>query len=160
MIAKSPQNSFAFLLRGKALLTQGELDRAMADFNEALTIKPKYSEALAARGMVWSKKRDFGNALADLDQSIAQEERVESYYMRAQIYEAQGNSERAVADFHKATELPPKGLFDAIAQANAKKQIEQARQAYSVRQFRARRRRRRLPIGMQPKLSPARSESD
>src|SRR5262249_21733527 len=96
-----------------------------ADFNEALSIKPKYAEALAARGMVWSKKRNYANALADLDQSLAEEERVESYYIRAQIYEAQGNSERAVADFRKATELPPKGLFDAIAQARAKKQIEQ-----------------------------------
>jgi tetratricopeptide (TPR) repeat protein len=125
VIAKSPQNSFAYLLRGKALVTQGEFDRAMADFNEALTIKPKYAEALAARGLVWSKKHEFASALADLDRSIAEEERVESYYTRAQIYESQGNSERAVADFRKAIELPPKGLFDALAQVNAKKRIEQ-----------------------------------
>jgi len=125
VIAKSPKNSFAHLLRGKALASKGELDRALADFDEVLAINPKSAEALAARGMVRSKKRDFVNALADLDQAIAQEERVESYYMRAQIYETQGETDRAIADFRKATVLAPKGLFDAIAQANAKRRIEQ-----------------------------------
>jgi hypothetical protein len=44
--------------------------------------------------------------------------------MRAQIHEQQGNTDRAVADFRKATELAPKGVLDAIAQASAKKRIE------------------------------------
>jgi Flp pilus assembly protein TadD len=46
-------------LRGKALLAADELDRAIADFNEALRLKPKYAEALAARGFAASKKRDY-----------------------------------------------------------------------------------------------------
>jgi tetratricopeptide (TPR) repeat protein len=125
VIGRGMDDPFPYLLRGKALLTKGELDGAMADFNQALKLRPTYAEALAARGMGWSKKKDYTNALADLDQAIAQEERVESYYARAQIYETQGNADRAVADFRKAIELAPKGVFDAVAQASAKKRIEQ-----------------------------------
>ena len=33
--------------------------------------------------------------------------------------------DRAVADFRKATELSPKSVFDFLAQASAKKRIEQ-----------------------------------
>ena len=36
-----------------------------------------------------------------------------------------GNTDRAIADFRRATEFPSKGLFDAAAQAEARKHIEQ-----------------------------------
>jgi len=125
VIDRNKKDPFPYFLRGKALLAKGEVDRAMLDFNQALKLKPKYAEALAARGMSWSKKKEYVAALADLDEAIAQEERVESYYARAQVYETKGDADRAVADFRKATELSPKGLFDVVAQAAAKKRIEQ-----------------------------------
>jgi tetratricopeptide (TPR) repeat protein len=131
-LALRPDYWSTYISRGHVNFETGALDkaiadfdRAMADFNQALKLRPKYAEALAARGMGWQKKREYANALADLDQAIAQEERVESYYARAQIYEIQGNADRAVADFHKASELAPKGPFDVVAQADAKKRIEQ-----------------------------------
>jgi tetratricopeptide (TPR) repeat protein len=78
-----------------------------------------------AASLLAQRKHEYANALADLDQAIAQEDRVESYYARAQVYETQGNADRAVADFRKASELAPKGPFDLAAQADAKKHIEQ-----------------------------------
>jgi hypothetical protein len=44
--------------------------------------------------------------------------------MRGQIHEAQGDASGAIADFRKATELPPKGFFDLMAQADAKKRVD------------------------------------
>jgi tetratricopeptide (TPR) repeat protein len=75
--------------------------------------------------MIWSKKGQYANALSDLDQAIALEEQVKSYYARAQVYASQGKVDRAVADFRRATELAPRNPFDLTAQADAKKRIEQ-----------------------------------
>jgi tetratricopeptide (TPR) repeat protein len=125
VIGKGIEDPFPYLLRGKAKLAKGDIDRAMTDFNRALELRPRYAEALTARGMGWQKKKDYAHALADLNQSIAQEERVESYYVRAQVYETQGNSDRAIADFRKASELAPKSPFDLAAQADARTHIEQ-----------------------------------
>lgn len=125
VIDRGIDDPYPYLLRGKALLAKGELDRAMTDLNKSLKFKPNYAEALAARGVVWSKKGAYADALADLDRSIAQEERVESYYARAQIQASQGNSDRALADFRRATELAPRSAFDSAAQIDARKRIEQ-----------------------------------
>jgi tetratricopeptide (TPR) repeat protein len=79
---------------------------------------------LAAHGLALSKKHDLTNALADLDRAIAQESGVESYYIRAEIYEARNENDHAIADFRKATEVRPKTLFDFLAQVDAKKRME------------------------------------
>jgi tetratricopeptide (TPR) repeat protein len=81
-------------------------------------------DALVSRALALSTKRDYANALADLDRAIALGPGVESYYVRAQIYETRGETDRAVTDFRKATELPPKGFFDLVAQIDAKKHID------------------------------------
>jgi hypothetical protein len=41
------------------------------------------------------------------------------------VYEAQGKSDLAVADLRKATTLAPKNIFDTVAQAGAKKRIDE-----------------------------------
>ena len=71
-----------------------------------------------------TKKREYPQALADLDRSIALDDaRIESYRARAEVHEAQGGTKLAIADLQRATELKPKGLFDALAQADAKKRL-------------------------------------
>jgi tetratricopeptide (TPR) repeat protein len=56
----------------------------------------------------------------DLDQA-----NVESYYVRASVYQAQGKSDRAIADLRKAVEFAPTNPFEILAQANARKRIDQ-----------------------------------
>jgi hypothetical protein len=50
---------------------------------------------------------------------------VQSYLARAQLFDAQGKVDAAMADFRQATELKPANVFDTAAQALAKSRIEQ-----------------------------------
>jgi tetratricopeptide (TPR) repeat protein len=124
VIARLPENALAYLLRGRALLVKEDLDGALADFDHALRLLPSYADALAAHSLVLSKKHDLTTALADVDRAIAQQPSVEGYSVRAEIYEARGENDRAIADLRKATEVRPKTIFDFLAQVDAKKHMD------------------------------------
>jgi hypothetical protein len=51
-------------------------------------------------------------------------ETVESYFLRAKIYEAQNQFDKATNDFRRATQLTATSAFDLLAQAEAKKKIQ------------------------------------
>src|SRR5712691_8295435 len=44
---------------------KGDLDRAIADYSEALRLAPKYTAALNNRGLAWYAKGDLDRAVAD-----------------------------------------------------------------------------------------------
>ena len=52
-IKANPRNPFAFLMRGVARRESGDLDHAMADFDEALRLDPKYVPAWVERASLW-----------------------------------------------------------------------------------------------------------
>jgi len=60
----------AFNVRGLAYNAKGDSDRAIADFDQALRIDPKYSPALSNRGDTFQKKQNYDRAIADFDQAI------------------------------------------------------------------------------------------
>jgi tetratricopeptide (TPR) repeat protein len=60
----------AFNRRGIAYARKGDFDRAIADYDEALRIKPDYAEALKNRGIAYEKKGDFDRAIADYDEAL------------------------------------------------------------------------------------------
>ncbi len=51
--------------RGSAWGTRGDLDRAIADYNQAIRLDPKDTKAYYNRGIAWEKKRSLQAALAD-----------------------------------------------------------------------------------------------
>jgi len=54
---------------------------------------------------------------------------VEAYLVRAQVHEAQGNTDLAIADLRKANEFAPRTAFELRAQAEAKRRIERLSKA-------------------------------
>ena len=50
--------------RGRRVL-HGDLDRAIADYNQAIRLDPKDTKAYYNRGIAWEKKRSLQAALAD-----------------------------------------------------------------------------------------------
>jgi tetratricopeptide (TPR) repeat protein len=44
---------------------KGDLDQAIADYNQAIRLDPKDTKAYYNRGMAWEKKRSLQAALAD-----------------------------------------------------------------------------------------------
>jgi tetratricopeptide (TPR) repeat protein len=70
------------------------------------------------------RKKDYARAQADLDQSLSLRQSVLTYFVRGQLFEAQGKLDQAIADFRKAIELKPGNIFDATAQTVAKSRLE------------------------------------
>jgi tetratricopeptide (TPR) repeat protein len=76
------------------------LDRAVADYDEALRIRPDYAEALVNRAVAWFDKGRFDRAVADCDRAIALRPNLaEAYNNRALAYYRLGRFDLALPDF-------------------------------------------------------------
>ena len=125
IIGKTADDSFARILRARALVALKKPADALPDLDYVLNLRPGFADALAVRGIARSAMLDYGKARDDLDRAIAQKETVESYFARAKVYEALNNPRKATDDFRRATELAPAGVFDVLAQAESKRKIQE-----------------------------------
>jgi Flp pilus assembly protein TadD len=62
-------NALAYNNRGIAKERKGDLDGALADYNQAIQFKAKYASAYRNRSNVKRKKGDLNGANADFDQA-------------------------------------------------------------------------------------------
>jgi TonB family protein len=124
----------AFYNRGKAYKDKGELDRAIADYNDALRLNPKFALAFAGRGTANLAKDDEDGAIADLDRAIALNPNLASaYQIRGNAYRAKRNFDRAIADYDQSLRIAPGGnrvLVDRALATDAKGDNIQTDQDY------------------------------
>ena len=64
------QNAATYGSRGTAKERKGDLDGAMADYNQAIKLNPKNASAYNNRGNAKTKKGDLNGAMADYNQAI------------------------------------------------------------------------------------------
>lgn len=89
--------------RGAAWANKGEADRAIADFDAALKLRPSYPYALHARGVESTVRGDYTRALADLDSAVKLDPQSHgARFARGRLLFYQGESARAVADMEAA----------------------------------------------------------
>ena len=87
--AQSPRAAEDHHKRGLALVQQGELDRAIAEFDKALELNPRLADAWCNRGIAYNSKGDLDHAMADLSQAIALDPRHSiAHYTRGVIFYA------------------------------------------------------------------------
>ena len=134
---KTPQTAGTFIDRGIMFAMRGEYDKAIADFDEAIRLKPDMAAAyiLRARALGASVSRVidveenfsgitsfevtgerlsveqiqiYDRAIEDCTQAIRLEpDNVDGYLNRGGMYSAKGDFDRAIADFTRAIQLDP-----------------------------------------------------
>jgi tetratricopeptide (TPR) repeat protein len=94
--------------RGFAYFDSGELDHAIADYDKAIQLDPKFAQAYSGRCAVKIKKGDLTHAIADCDQAIVLDPKLAiAYNNRGLAKQAQGDTAGAAADTARAQQLDP-----------------------------------------------------
>jgi tetratricopeptide (TPR) repeat protein len=105
---ESKSRRAAYVNRGNAYAHSGELDRAIADYTEALKIDPTET-AYRNRGIAYEHKGELDRAIADYDAVIKlKPEDPFGYYARGDVYFTKGDLDRAIADYSEAIKRNPK----------------------------------------------------
>lgn len=98
----------AFTNRGLAYKSKGQWDKAIADFSEAIRLKPDFATAFNSRGNSYYGKGHFDRAIEDYDKAIElNPELVEAFTNRGNVFRKKGHFDRAIKDYDKAIELKP-----------------------------------------------------
>lgn len=83
-----------------------EFDKAIADYNDAIRLDPKDSDAYYFRGLIWTMKGEYDKSIANFDETIRLNPKdADAYFYRGHVWETKGNKGKAEADFAKAKEL-------------------------------------------------------
>jgi tetratricopeptide (TPR) repeat protein len=95
--------------RGVAYEVKGETDKAAADFDDAIRLKPDFGEAYINRALIWAKKRQYDRAITDLTEAAHRDPK-QAYLAlndRGIVYEEKGDHTRAIEDYGEAIRLKP-----------------------------------------------------
>ena len=110
--------------RGIALIEQGRLQPAIADFDTAIMREPTDSRAFGYRGKAYFLNNDLDRALSDLDRAITLDRsNASALVTRGDLFRRIGDPEKAGADFDAALNLPWKDRERRIAQETAKRRL-------------------------------------
>lgn len=107
-ITENPTYGYAFISRGIAYMSQGDLDKAISNFSESIDESPQFTEAYQNRGVLYEFKGQFNKAIADFDKAIAADPAsYVLYFNRGMAYVYKRQCDKALPDLEKAIELKP-----------------------------------------------------
>ncbi len=99
---------------------KGDLDRALADYDQALKLHANFPEAYVNRGVAYHRKGDYGRAIADFTQALALNPNLApAYYNRGTSYQRQGEPSRAITDYSQALTLNPRYIAAYVDRGSA-----------------------------------------
>ena len=109
------QLAILYTSRGSAWRAQGNLDRALADQNEAVSLKPDSPIVRFNRAVTWQSKQQTDRAISDYSETIRLAPNFAmAYKNRGDTYFAMADYDRAIADYDSALGLQPQ-YADAVA---------------------------------------------
>jgi tetratricopeptide (TPR) repeat protein len=95
---------------------------ALTDFNKAIELNSKYTDAYSHRGVLKYGLNDVSGALADYSKAIDLDpQNVISYVNRAYLKETLNDISGALADYNKAIELDPQFAITYVNRAYLKR---------------------------------------
>jgi lipoprotein NlpI len=99
----------AHLGRGVEFAAKNDYDRAIADYDAALRLDPKLTDAMHNRGIAWAHKGNPERAIAEFDAALKINPKDAGVlHSRAVELTVQGDYARALADYDAVLRLDPK----------------------------------------------------
>jgi tetratricopeptide (TPR) repeat protein len=105
--AKGDKLAEAFDLRGVAYRSQGEHNLAIADYNQAIKLNPKFAPAYHNRGVAYDHKGDYDRAIQDFDQAIKLKPSALAHFNRGNAHLGKSQFDQAIDDYNQAIRLKP-----------------------------------------------------
>jgi lipoprotein NlpI len=116
-----PELAQAYYTRGTEWASQGNHDRALADYSMAIELDPKLAGAYFNRALSWSEKGDSDRAIADYDAALKLKPKDSRAHMgRAVEWTVRGDYKRALADYEEMIRLEPKSLTGYFGRARVR----------------------------------------
>jgi tetratricopeptide (TPR) repeat protein len=101
--------ALAYRYRGSARNDAGAGAQAIADFSQAIRLRPNDAAGFAGRASARVATRDFDGAIADYNEALRLTPEVASLHVgRGHAYFVRGDATAAIADFTEAIRLNPK----------------------------------------------------
>jgi tetratricopeptide (TPR) repeat protein len=95
--------------RGVAAYEQGDYERAIAEWSEALRLDPDNADTYVDRSWAYIQRGQHDKAIADCTSAIGLRPESEAYNNRGIAYAAKREHDEALADFTEAIRLRPLG---------------------------------------------------
>ena len=95
----------------QSLASEGQLDEAEAQVNEAIRMFPQEARFYGLKGNIALNRRDYGEAIDLYNSAIARDDGYYEYYLgRGLAYNERGNERQARADLQASNDLLPTAL--------------------------------------------------
>ena len=106
--AKFSENHDRAFERGLEAVRRHNYDLAIAEFSEAIRLKPDDADAYSDRGVAYHLKGDWDKAIVDESEAIRlKPDYVMAYIDRGVFYDHKGGYDKAIADYNEAIRLKP-----------------------------------------------------
>ena len=118
--------------RGLAFDEQGDLQRAMADFDESIRLDPSRWQAVHNRGVSFARQGQYDMAIADFDRTIELNPNyANAYFNRGELHYELGKFRRAIADYNQCLRRQPRDSAAYNSRGHAYYRIGNYRSAVS-----------------------------
>lgn len=108
MIKQDPDDTVLLSARAEVYQAGGDIDLAIADYNDLIRIRPEFSIYYALRGNLFAAKKNYRKAIADFDVAVRNSPD-DSLFLcgRASIWHTLQEYDKAISDCTAATRLNP-----------------------------------------------------
>jgi tetratricopeptide (TPR) repeat protein len=91
--------------RGAAYRSQGDLNAAIKDYDQAIKLNSKFAQAYNNRGVAYDHKGELDRAIADYDQAIKLKPTALTHFNRGNAYLGKSQYDHAIDDYNQAIKL-------------------------------------------------------
>ena len=97
--------------RGLAYRGEGDYDRAIQNYDEAIRINPEAADAYNSRGDAYHGKGDYDQAIRDYDEAIRIDSQdADAYNSRGVAYHGMGDYDQAIRDYDEVIRIDPQDV--------------------------------------------------